>query len=78
MSWLGLPTFTVYDNLTLIYSNPLALNMGYNTGCPVEDDEFYYPAEVEEEMEREWRETKQYWSNFPQWTAELHGEFIVL
>ena len=43
-----------------------------------EYDEYVYPPEVEREMEMEWRETKQYWSNFPQWTAELHGDFIVL
>ena len=78
MSWLGLPTFTGYDNLTLIYPNPLPLNMGYNTGCPVEDDEFYYPPEVEREMEKQRIETEQYWSNFPQWAAELYGDFIVL
>lgn len=62
MSWLGLPTFTGYDNLTLIYPNPLPLNMRNR-------------LEIEEEI---WREeemqTEQYWSNFPQWRDETTEE----
>ena len=76
MSWLGLPTFTVYDNLTVIYPNPIPLNM--SNWAIEEYDEYHYPPEVEREMEKDRIETKQYWSNFPQWAAELHGDFIVL
>lgn len=66
MSWLGLPTFTGYDNLTLIYSNSFALNME-------EYDEHYIPIE-NEWREEEMEETQQYWSNFPQWRDETTEE----
>tara|TARA_B100001758_G_C17993285_1_gene394245 strand:+ start:101 stop:331 length:231 start_codon:yes stop_codon:yes gene_type:complete len=76
MSWLGLPTFTGYDNLNVIYPNPLPLNM---SNWSIEDyDEYHYPPEVEREMEKDRIETDQYWSNFPQWGVETGFDILWL
>lgn len=67
MSWLGLPTFTDYDNLTVIYPNPLALNM---SNWSIEEyDEHPIPLD-DEWREEEMQQTEQYWSDFPQWRDE--------
>ncbi len=49
MSWLGLPTFTVYDNLTLIYPNPLPLNMSDDLRIQLLEDGIVY-VDIDEEV----------------------------